>query len=210
MPRRTKEEAEQTRKHLLDTALRLFAERGISGTSLKDVAAESGLTHGALYWHFKNRSDLVAALYEESRLELEDLFLDQLQSARQDALQSLGDFMTQWCKRVLEDQRSRDIWCVFHQGVEHDPELRAIAPAIHSEHQEWLDLFGRIIKKARKQKQIASKPQSKTDPVPATALGVIMGVTSSIRNTSPELINSKQQIKSLVKFYLHGLERKAG
>ena len=63
MPRRTKEEAEQTRLLLLETALVMFAQRGITNTSLKDVAAEAGLTHGALYWHFKNKTDLVVALY---------------------------------------------------------------------------------------------------------------------------------------------------
>ena len=117
MPRKTKEEAEKTRQLLLDTALTLFAERGISATSLKEVAAAAGLTHGALYWHFKNRTDLVAELYESSRLPLDDLFLDQLQSARQDALASLGDFMVQWSQRVLTEDRPAKIWKVFHQGV---------------------------------------------------------------------------------------------
>ncbi len=206
MPRRTKEEAEQTRQLLLDTALSLFAEKGISGTSLKDVATYAGLTHGALYWHFKNRTDLVAALYEESRLPLDDLFLDQLQSARQDALDSLGDFMATWCTRVLNEERASRIWRVFHQGVQHDPELDAIAEQINSEHQEWLLLLAKIIKKARKQKQIAPKPSSKADPLPAAALGIVMGIISSVQNTSPDLINSKQQIKCLIHHFLYGLK----
>jgi TetR/AcrR family acrAB operon transcriptional repressor len=206
MPRRTKEEAEQTRQLLLDTALTLFAQRGISGTSLKDVASMAGLTHGALYWHFKNRTDLVAALYEESRFPLDDLFLDQLQSARQDALDSLGGFIAQWCTRVFKEERPSHIWQVFHQGVQHDPELQAIADQIDEEHREWLALLAKIIKKARKQKQIALKPSNRTDPVPAAALAIVMGITASVRNTSPDIINAKQQIKFLTHHFLYGLK----
>jgi TetR/AcrR family acrAB operon transcriptional repressor len=205
MPRKTKEEAEKTRQLLLDTALTLFAERGISATSLKEIAAAAGLTHGALYWHFKNRTDLVAELYESSRLPLDDLFLDQLQSARQDALASLGDFMVQWSQRVLTEDRPAKIWKVFHQGVTHTPELQAISAEIQEEHREWLSLLAKMVKKARKQKQIAPKTTKHDDPIPAAALGVVMGATTSVLNMSSDLVKSKRQIKCLTHHFLYGL-----
>ena len=40
--RRTKEDAQQTRESLLDAAERLFAERGVSRTSLQDIAKAQG------------------------------------------------------------------------------------------------------------------------------------------------------------------------
>ncbi|WP_286240889.1 TetR family transcriptional regulator [Neptuniibacter halophilus] len=203
MPRRTKEEAEQTRQLLLRTALRMFAEQGIARTSLKEIASEAGMTHGALYWHFKNRSDLVAALYEECRFPLEDIYLDQLQSARQDALQSLGGFLGDWCKRILNDERAGHIWQVFHQGNQHQPELQALEPVIREEREEWLQRLAKIIKKARKQKQIPGSP-GKTDPVPASALAIVYGV-SACALKSPAAVSEKAQIKSLVHSYLYGL-----
>lgn len=206
MSRRTKEEAEQTRQLLLDTALTLFAERGISNTSLKDVASAAGLTHGALYWHFKNRTNLVEALYDECRFPIDDIFIDQLQSARQDALESLGEFITQWSTLILAEGRPARIWQVFHQGVAHTVELQAISDKIRDEHREWLHLLAIIVKKARKQKQIAQKPSRGGDPIPAAALGLIMGITVSIRNTGSGLVDSKQQIKYLTQHFLYGLE----
>lgn len=207
MPRRTKEEAEQTRQHLLETALRLFAERGISRTSLKDIAAEADLTHGALYWHFKNRTDLVAALYQECRLPLEDLFIDQLQSARQDALQSLGDFIIDWCDLVLNEERAAKIWRVFHQGCDREPELKVIEAEIYAEQQEWLARLAKIIKKARKQKQIPDKLSSKKDSVDTSALAIVFGIVASVQNLSPELVHTKAHIKQVVSAYLYGLKQ---
>ncbi|KZE33320.1 TetR family transcriptional regulator [Crenobacter luteus] len=62
MVRRTREEAEQTRSLLLDTAETLFWEKGVSRTSLADIAQAAGLTRGAIYWHFQNKVDLFTAM----------------------------------------------------------------------------------------------------------------------------------------------------
>jgi len=43
MARRTKEEAQATRSHILDTAEQVFQERGVSRTSLNDIALAAGL-----------------------------------------------------------------------------------------------------------------------------------------------------------------------
>ena len=52
MARRTKEEAEKTRKRIMASALSLFAKRGYDRTTFNDIAARLGLTKGAVYWHF--------------------------------------------------------------------------------------------------------------------------------------------------------------
>jgi TetR/AcrR family acrAB operon transcriptional repressor len=62
MARKTREEAEQTRQLLLDTAEKVFWEQGVAATSLTDIAAAAGLTRGAIYWHFANKLDLFNAL----------------------------------------------------------------------------------------------------------------------------------------------------
>ena len=65
MARKTREEAEQTRKLLLDTALQLFDQQGINHTTLAQIAKAAGVTRGAIYWHFKDRDDLFRTLWEE-------------------------------------------------------------------------------------------------------------------------------------------------
>jgi len=65
MARRTKEEAAETRQQILDTALDVFSRKGYSRTTFVDIAAPIGLTKGAVYWHFKSKTDLLVALIEE-------------------------------------------------------------------------------------------------------------------------------------------------
>jgi len=60
--RKTKEEAEKTRKRILKSALNVFLNNGYSKTSLTDIAKNAGYTRGAVYWHFKNKSEILENL----------------------------------------------------------------------------------------------------------------------------------------------------
>lgn len=73
MVRKTKEEALETRNLILDTAERIFADKGVSRTSLADVANAAGVTRGAIYWHFKNKVDLFNAMCDRIRLPMETM-----------------------------------------------------------------------------------------------------------------------------------------
>lgn len=64
--RRTKEEAEQTRQDLLEAALKVFSQKGYSAARLEDIAETAGVTRGAIYYHFGNKSELYKALIEEA------------------------------------------------------------------------------------------------------------------------------------------------
>lgn len=56
---------EQTRREILDAAARAFAQRGFHGASVEAIAAEAGLSTGAVYSNFKSKEDLFLTLYEE-------------------------------------------------------------------------------------------------------------------------------------------------
>jgi AcrR family transcriptional regulator len=58
------ERREQTRAALLDAAERLWAERGIHGVSLDEIAGTAGLTKGAVYSNFTGKTDLLLALLD--------------------------------------------------------------------------------------------------------------------------------------------------
>lgn len=61
MPRRTKAESEATAAAVLDAAVALFGEHGYATVRLDDVAAEAGVTRGAVYHHFTDKPALFAA-----------------------------------------------------------------------------------------------------------------------------------------------------
>lgn len=63
--RRTKEEANETRRAILQSALDTFYEKGYSKTTFDEIARRINLTKGAVYWHFRNKPDIIAALINE-------------------------------------------------------------------------------------------------------------------------------------------------
>jgi AcrR family transcriptional regulator len=58
------ERGQATRAHLIEVATRLFAERGYDGTSIEAVLADSGVSRGSLYHHFRGKDALFWAVLE--------------------------------------------------------------------------------------------------------------------------------------------------
>jgi AcrR family transcriptional regulator len=58
------EQAEDTRRRLLDAAKKVFVRRGFHGATLDEVAEEAGFTKGAVYSRFDSKADLFLALLQ--------------------------------------------------------------------------------------------------------------------------------------------------
>ena len=55
----TRKQAELNRLRILESAIRLFAERGVDGVGVAEVMADAGFTHGGFYNHFTSKEGLV-------------------------------------------------------------------------------------------------------------------------------------------------------
>jgi AcrR family transcriptional regulator len=64
--RRKRADGELSRERILDAATEIAAERGYEGASIALVSAKCGLPASSIYWHFKNKDDLIAAVIERS------------------------------------------------------------------------------------------------------------------------------------------------
>ncbi len=60
---------QQTRQHILETAIRLFAEHGYETTTMRDIAAAADCSPGLTYRYFSQKEELVIALYEHLAAE---------------------------------------------------------------------------------------------------------------------------------------------
>lgn len=65
-PRRRRLDGEASRTRILDAATEIASERGYEGTSIGLVSAKCGLPASSIYWHFKDKDDLIAAVIERS------------------------------------------------------------------------------------------------------------------------------------------------
>ncbi|WP_437733228.1 TetR/AcrR family transcriptional regulator [Sorangium sp. So ce1335] len=73
--------AHDTRSRLLDTALKLFSEHGVEGTSLQMIADELGVTKAAVYYHFRTKDEITEAVAAPALQELERI-IDEARTKR--------------------------------------------------------------------------------------------------------------------------------
>ena len=62
--------AGDTRTRLLDTALDLFTQHGVEGTSLQMIADALGVTKAAVYYHFRTKDEITEAVAEPALRQL--------------------------------------------------------------------------------------------------------------------------------------------
>ncbi|MCW9013405.1 MAG: TetR/AcrR family transcriptional regulator [Gammaproteobacteria bacterium] len=62
-----------TRALIINTALKLFSEKGIFNTSVQDIKRTANISIGSIYHHFPGKDAIVRALYEELLAKMQDL-----------------------------------------------------------------------------------------------------------------------------------------
>ncbi|WP_216591064.1 TetR/AcrR family transcriptional regulator [Streptomyces brasiliscabiei] len=65
-PRKKRANGVESRQRILDATVEIAGERGYEGTSIAAVSAKCGLPASSIYWHFKDKDDLIAAVIERS------------------------------------------------------------------------------------------------------------------------------------------------
>ena len=55
--------ADERKKMILEAAMKVFTDKGYNNSSIDDIAAEAGVSKGGIYWHFKNKDELVKSVF---------------------------------------------------------------------------------------------------------------------------------------------------
>ncbi len=126
MARKTKEEAQATRSAILDAAEALFQARGVSTTSLQDIAAAAGVTRGAIYWHFKDKSDVFNAMMDRACTPLSQAIDDTLTGHQGSPVAAVRAKMALLLRTVEGDTKMRRVFEIATRKVEYVDELIAV------------------------------------------------------------------------------------
>ena len=114
MARRTKEEAEQTRAAILGAAIEVFLKKGVTRTTLQEIAEEAGVTRGAIYHNFANKGELLSALLESATLPDEIMEAYWEQTSGLDPLEMLAAWSQRAMEHIIPDERGRKIFTVLY------------------------------------------------------------------------------------------------
>src|SRR6185437_1336252 len=110
MARRTKDEAEKTRDAILDAAEKVFYARGVSRTSIEQIAVAAGVTRGAIYWHFRDKLELCTAMADRVFLPYEDMLKELAAEQSSDTpLEGLKKACIHSLELMATDKRRRNV-----------------------------------------------------------------------------------------------------
>lgn len=93
--KKNKADMEKTKLAILESAKMVFAHKEYSAATLEEIAEKAGLTRGALYWHFKNKEELIGFLLDEYETQL-CLKAKQVLESTQNQSLSLSKKCTLW------------------------------------------------------------------------------------------------------------------
>lgn len=204
MVKRTKEEAQATRERILDAAEAVFHRDGVSRTSLADIAAEAGVTRGAIYHHFDDKADLFEAMMQRVIDPVEQqLAALHSEIARQGgALDSLRKLILLYIERLAEDVRYRRIFEIAW----HKCEYVGTMARIRDQHLEcgnrYLDIMETALRTARAQGAIPPRADPRQGAVGLMAVidGLIVNWT-----LDPQLFPLERYAAGIIDTYLRGL-----
>lgn len=137
MVRKTKEDAEITRQRIINAAREVFLTKGVSRTSLEQIATHAGVTRGAVYWHFENKSQLFHAMREQVVLPLIDrmdgtlLFeIDKVNDSVADPLMRIENFLLGTIQILDEDLETRQTYEIMMSKCEYVGEFSTVLQQI--------------------------------------------------------------------------------
>jgi TetR/AcrR family acrAB operon transcriptional repressor len=156
MARRTKEDALATRELLLDAAERVFHRRGVSRTTLQEIAQDAGLTRGAIYWHFQNKGELFHAMMERVTLPMMARMTEISPADEDRPLEKIRRNTAAALQQIAHDAQVRRVFEIATHKVEYVDEMLSMRERHISGRNECIDDTLRLMQMAHDKGHIRS------------------------------------------------------
>lgn len=155
--RRTKEDAALTRASIMDAALTCFERHGIASSTLDQIAAEAGVSKGAIYWHFKGKLEIFRAIREEVTLPLLDSAdTSLLHGGERPPLERIEAYLLSMIDSLRTDKRMRRTLSVMHFRCEWVGDMAAELAALRTNTRRLAHAFEVAYEEARAKRELAA------------------------------------------------------
>ncbi|MCA3016281.1 MAG: TetR/AcrR family transcriptional regulator [Myxococcaceae bacterium] len=197
--------AVKTRHEILNSAITLFARRGILATTMAELARAIHMTPGALYWHFPTKEDLLLAAIEELHQRFVASFEPMLaQASKMTAFQQLQSFV-EHTGRFLQDNREHGIFYGM-VGAEAAENSEDVAQALRDALQVYVQAVANIIRYGQ------TKTKEFREDVDAATLAnaIIFGNIGLVvqHNLFRESLSYQPMVQTLSTMVLDGVRRR--
>ncbi len=202
MVRKTKEEAQNTRKNILDAALEVFYVKGVAYSSLEDIAEAAGVTRGAVYWHFKNKADIFNELHGEVHMSFINRMNDTQARNNQNAIKQLTDLCVDSLLDIATDIKMQKFFTVFFMKCDYSGDLATLLVTQNKQNAETFHIIKGFFERAIAQQVL---PKDADPHFLSVSLFCYMGgmIHEYLRN--PSLVDLKKMAGPMVDFYFKKL-----
>ncbi|CAG7646922.1 TetR/AcrR family transcriptional regulator [Paenibacillus allorhizosphaerae] len=185
---------ELSRERILDEARQLFIEHGYHALTMRSIAKAMGYSHGALYYHFKEKAELFYALVTDDFNMLLERQREMLSRTRLGDLAQLERLMLEFVRFGLENPNHYEIMFMIK-----DPELQRYS---RTEQAQSLDLFATVVRAV-----VAKQPMSekKMYSLPWSLFMSLHGFISYNIHYNQAYEDVKKLAESHVKYLCEGL-----
>ncbi|BDT68660.1 HTH-type transcriptional regulator AcrR [Comamonadaceae bacterium OS-1] len=154
MARKTKEDAEHTYAALLEAAEQMFFDKGVAHTTLADIASAAGMTRGAIYWHFKDKSALLKALFEQAKLPMETMLAELPACTAIDPLAVLRHMCVHALTMLAGSPKQQRVFSILFHKCENIGEVADVLKHELACRDECMSRFEAILRQAVAQSQL--------------------------------------------------------
>ena len=183
------------RERILDEARALFLERGFASTSMQEIADAVGMTKPALYYHFKDKQDLLLAVLGREMEEGHRAFGESL--TRSESLETRLEEGAAWAFSRIKGDIGR-LMSDMHRVL---PAERVTQ--FKCEHPMPVDTITHVISEAIARGEISDKE----DPVILARLyvGMIFGQLAMLHGEEIAEMDAEQLGKTVARVFIHGV-----
>lgn len=153
MARKTKEAAQATREGILDAAQSCFHEFGVANTSLAMIGERAGYTRGAVYWHFKNKTEVLTAMIDRERVPFIERLRRTTSSRRSTPVLDLRSALLVSFQELASDERLRNMMEIMLRN-DLSVESQAMQQLQLEASREELAIFSAAMQRARELGQL--------------------------------------------------------
>lgn len=132
MAGKTKEDSQKTKKLILDAAELVFMERGLSVSTMADIAQKAGVSRGAVYNHYQNKIDVCVEMIKRA-IGDEALKLPRVPASAKEALIYVGLF---YLERLINPSSIQRVVAILFGRCENNSENEKVIRC-----REFMDRF---------------------------------------------------------------------